>query len=470
MAIMKYTILIFIGIIVSLIGIGEAFLPRNYHGQVRITSISTSKKMSALQTFGFNPFRSIGNLFKEKETVQKVNTINTKIVIIGAGASGLACGLELAAKGENDFIIIEGSDEVGGRIRTDVVDGYLLDRGFQVFIEGYPEANRLLDYEKLELCQFLPGAFVRYQNALHLVSDPLRHPEDLIPSLISPIGSLFDKMKVGLYSITIPMKSIEDIWKEEETSTETYLRDKLGVSSEMIDRFFTPFYQGIFLAPLSLQSSRMFEFVFQMFSISSASLPKNGMGQITAQLASSLPKDVLRLNTRAVSLSDSTVSCETLQLQLQQPNESKNTKEVILSPKDTITKINFNCERIVIAVDPLSVQPLLQSYSTRSESIVTDEKKIKDNVESKVEVEAELQVTIPERRSSICVYYGFDGEAPISDPLLILNGDKNNKIPLDWMTEEMEGKVGEATSTSSTTSSSSSGDRVVVNNVCFPSQ
>jgi phytoene dehydrogenase-like protein len=92
--------------------------------------------------------------------------------------------------------VIDSSDKVGGRIQTDYLDGYLLDRGFQVFIEQYPEANELFDYNKLNLNQFLPGAIVRFNKKFHLVSDPFRRPEDLFPSLLTPIGTFFDKAKV----------------------------------------------------------------------------------------------------------------------------------------------------------------------------------------------------------------------------------------------------------------------------------
>ena len=107
--------------------------------------------------------------------------LNKKHVIIGGGISGLACAKELLDNGENDILVLEGSssflcrlsllilssppriasDGLGGRVRTDEVDGYLLDRGFQVFIESYPEAQALFDYPSLQLKQFWPGALVR---------------------------------------------------------------------------------------------------------------------------------------------------------------------------------------------------------------------------------------------------------------------------------------------------------------------
>jgi hypothetical protein len=137
--------------------------------------------------------------------VNKVASIipvkKSKIVIIGAGISGLACANELLKTGEKDFVVLESSDAPGGRVRTDVVDGYKLDRGFQVFIDSYPEAQQLFDYEKLQLQQFWPGAIVRYDGGYHLVADPFRRPQDIFASVFTPIGSFFDKLKVSEYYV-----------------------------------------------------------------------------------------------------------------------------------------------------------------------------------------------------------------------------------------------------------------------------
>ena len=206
----------------------------------------------------------------------KVIKRKKKIVIIGAGISGLACAKELFDCGEKDFVILEASDEVGGRIRTDEVDGYLLDRGFQVFIERYPESENLFDYGKLNLKQFLPGALVRFENELHVVSDPFRRPQDIYSSITSPIGSFADKLKVGIFSVLVRLKNINDIFEETDEPLSDHLVKTKGLSESIIQRFFSPFYQGIFLSPLNLQSSRMFNFVFKMFTEGAASLPTGG--------------------------------------------------------------------------------------------------------------------------------------------------------------------------------------------------
>jgi phytoene dehydrogenase-like protein len=66
---------------------------------------------------------------------------HAEVIIIGAGIAGITAAKVLKAAGKS-VLLLEASDRVGGRVRTDEVDGYLLDRGFQVFLTAYPEAQR----------------------------------------------------------------------------------------------------------------------------------------------------------------------------------------------------------------------------------------------------------------------------------------------------------------------------------------
>jgi hypothetical protein len=152
---------------------------------------------------------------------------DTKVAIIGAGISGLACAKTLSNSNYNDYIIIEKDDSPGGRVRTDEYQGYLLDRGFQVFLDAYPESNRFFDYEKLQLKKFLPGALVYYDSKFNRVADPFRRPMDILSSVFTPIGSLIDKIRVGLFSIVITDISIDTINRKEEMPTDKYLISKL---------------------------------------------------------------------------------------------------------------------------------------------------------------------------------------------------------------------------------------------------
>src|SRR5690606_12718100 len=122
-------------------------------------------------------------------------SVAPRVIIIGAGLAGLACARALFRRGLS-CAILEASDDIGGRVRTDCVDGFQLDRGFQVFLSGYPEASAVLDYPALKLQAFHPGALVRYAGRFHRLSDPLRRPQDALATVMSPIGSLRDKLTV----------------------------------------------------------------------------------------------------------------------------------------------------------------------------------------------------------------------------------------------------------------------------------
>ncbi|MDA7934695.1 FAD-dependent oxidoreductase, partial [Akkermansiaceae bacterium] len=114
------------------------------------------------------------------------------IVIVGAGLSGLACAVTLHRSGR-EVVVLEASDGVGGRVRTDEIDGFLLDRGFQVYLDAYPEAGEMLDLDALDLKSFEPGSMVFDGSKLCRVMDVFRRPRDLVASALAPIGTIFDK-------------------------------------------------------------------------------------------------------------------------------------------------------------------------------------------------------------------------------------------------------------------------------------
>jgi len=230
-----------------------------------------------------------------------------QVLIIGAGLSGLACALKLQAA-EISFLLLEASDAPGGRVRTDVIDGFLLDRGFQVYLDAYPEAGKILDLPALDLRPFSPGALVFHRGKMHRVMDVFRRPGSLIPSALAPIGTFSDKLRVALLKWRTYRSSLAQIATRPDCATLEYLRD-FGFSDAMIDVFFRSFYGGIFLERDLRTSSRMFEFTFKMFSAGSATLPARGMGEITRQLAARLPASCLRPYSPVVSLSP---GCATL--------------------------------------------------------------------------------------------------------------------------------------------------------------
>lgn len=230
------------------------------------------------------------------------------ITIIGAGISGLTAAVYLHKKGFN-IQILESSDRAGGRIKTDVVDGYRLDRGFQVLLTEYPETKALLDYEKLNLKRFLPGASVLYDGGQFEIADPFRRPTALFATLFAPVGSLKDKLNTFLLKNKLVDKRIPEIFNQTQTDTISQLK-KYGFSSKMIERFYKPFFSGIFLENDLKTSSAMFDFVMKLFSEGDAAIPALGMEEIPKQLVAMLPENAIQYNAKVKAIENNKIICE----------------------------------------------------------------------------------------------------------------------------------------------------------------
>jgi len=235
-----------------------------------------------------------------------MNRKDYKIHVIGAGISGLIAAKTLENQGYNPTII-EASNRVGGRVKTDVIDNYQLDHGFQVLLNAYPKAKEHLDFNKLELQEFLPGATIFSRGKKQTIGDPLRNFSLLFPTLMSSIGNFSDKLKILKLNTSLKHKSIESIFESKAASTHDYLKQK-GFSDTIIQHFFKPFFSGIFLEPELQTSSRMFEFVYKMFGEGLAVLPKGGIGEIAKQLQSQLKTTDFIFNTEVKSVNEASIT------------------------------------------------------------------------------------------------------------------------------------------------------------------
>jgi phytoene dehydrogenase-like protein len=295
-----------------------------------------------------------------------MNSPTLDVLIIGGGLAGLTCACYLSQKGVS-FRLLEASDDIGGRARTDEMDGFLLDRGFQVFLTSYPEAQQLLDYNALELRRFHPGAWVRMHGEFHPMSDPWRSPVEGVKTLFSPIGSILDKVKIARMRERLIHEPMEALFKHPETDTLSYLQQE-GFSSEMINRFFRPFIGGVFLESDLATSSRMFEFVFRLFSTGDASVPARGMGAIARQLSDRLPPDSIRTHSRVVELLEGGVRMES--------------GETLFA------------RQVVLATDAYTAHQLCP------------------------------EIQLPPFTHTTCLYYAA-ATPPVREPILLLNGDND---------------------------------------------
>lgn len=218
-----------------------------------------------------------------------------QVYVVGAGISGLIAALELEQAGFEP-IILEKSDGVGGRVRTVEIEGYRLDIGFQVLLSAYPLVNKYLDMNALGLQKLASGAQILVNGKRYRIGDPTRDLGALLPTVFANIGSVADKFRILLLNQRLKRKTIEEIFDSPEFTTLEYL-EGLGFSKKIIDRFFRPFFAGIFLEPSLRTSSRMFEFVYKMFGEGYATIPANGIGALSEQLKSKLTRTEIRLQT-----------------------------------------------------------------------------------------------------------------------------------------------------------------------------
>jgi len=227
--------------------------------------------------------------------------VNADTIVVGAGLAGLACARELIRSGRQ-VIVIEAADRVGGRVATDTIDGFRIDRGFQVYLDAYPEGRRQLDLAALGLGCFEPGALVAEGGRLRGVSDPWRRPLTAVGSVLSGSVGIADGLRTarlrsdclrvfrnGTADPNRPSPAAERSTREELNAR--------GFSEAFIRRFFEPFFGGVFLERSLDTSAVVFQFTFAMFALGRACLPRGGMEAIPRQLAAGLPAGTILLDT-----------------------------------------------------------------------------------------------------------------------------------------------------------------------------
>lgn len=307
------------------------------------------------------------------------------IVIVGAGLAGLRCAALLQDAGF-DTLLLEASDAPGGRVRTDVVDGFRLDRGFQVMLTAYPEAKAALQYRGLKLKRFTPGAMVWHGGRFHRFSDPWREPVNAARFVFDDVVTLGDKLRIAALRSKVKRGEADSLFQQTDQTTHAFLRG-FGFSPKMIDRFFASFFGGVFLENELQTSARYFQFLFRMFALGATAVPAEGMERIPQQMAAKLKPGTLQLNTRVRGV-------------------TRRQQRFVVA---TESAGNIEAKQLVFAVEEHALRPLL------------------------VDLLPHTRAQTRERRTWNCtttLYYAAP-KAPFPGPIVALNGEGPDGGPIN---------------------------------------
>jgi phytoene dehydrogenase-like protein len=269
-------------------------------------------------------------------------TKQVEVAIIGAGLAGLACAIELQ-KNKIDFQIFEASNGVGGRVRSDVIDGFILDRGFQLYNPSYAEGKRLLDYQDLDLKPFTPGVAIRDGKRLRLVVDPFRSKDFRFRLPRDLPGNPFSQLGLVRYFLKYLITSDAQIATTKDISAQVSLT-KSGIKGSLLEKLFRPFLQGVFLESELSTSRKFLDVVLKNFLQGIPSVPAKGMQEISNQLAAKLPKEKISLNTKVLSISGN---------------------------KLTTSEGEIEARKIVVATDPTTAISWLKLEPKKMHSVTT---------------------------------------------------------------------------------------------------
>jgi phytoene dehydrogenase-like protein len=294
--------------------------------------------------------------------------VEVDVVIVGGGLAGLAAARRLDRAGV-EWLLVEAADRIGGRVATDVIDGWHLDRGFQVLNTAYPRIPALIDVDALDMRYFTSGVLVRRGGDLHRLENPLRGPLATPQTLTSGVGTLSDRLKFAALATRCATVPAARLLEARETTTQEMLR-KAGLSHRMIEEVLRPFLSGVFADRSLDTSSHVFSMVLRSFARGRIGVPAAGMAALPAAIAGPLPYPQLLIGARTLSVGPGMVVTEGGEIR---------------------------CKAVIVATDPAAAAALLPQLPT------------------------------PDMHGLTTFYFGAD-RAPLDEPTLLLDGDRREII------------------------------------------
>ena len=239
----------------------------------------------------------------------RVSESGPEFLVVGAGLAGLAAATTLHLSGR-EVLVLERSDQVGGRVRTDSESGFLLDRGFQVLLTAYPELERHLDLTSLNLRPFLRGANVWDGDAFVELADPRSSVRGAFNGLRTSLLSSADRIR--LLQLVVQLRGSNQGFFDysNDRSMEQFLRER-KFSERSIEAIWEPLFSGIQLTSSLEGSARLACLILRCLLSGPAAVPAQGMQAIPEQMAANLPESAIRLSSEVVGLKGNEVALAT---------------------------------------------------------------------------------------------------------------------------------------------------------------
>lgn len=291
------------------------------------------------------------------------------VAIIGAGMAGLTAAITLHSAGIG-VMVFDAQGFVGGRVATDDFEGFKLDRGYQVILNAYPECKEQLNYALLDLKPFDAGALVRVKDQFIPFSLFSSHPVTFIKSIFNGLISVGDVFKLSKIARHLKKTPLDKLLAETTGSTSSVVQ-KYDLSPSVANHFLKPLLAGITLDKSLSSSGKLAAMAMKMMLEGPVSIPARGIGTIPSQLASLLPREVIRLNSSVESIGPNRITLH--------------------------TGTQVKAKIVLIATDPWSAARLLGT-----------------------------QVPPPGKEVA-CIYY-VSKKPPVEEPVIVLNGNGTGPI------------------------------------------
>ena len=234
------------------------------------------------------------------------------VVVVGAGLAGLACARRLVEAGR-DVLVLEASDAVGGRVRTDVIDGFRCDRGFQLLNPAYPVLPKVVDLADLDLKPFGAGVVVAHGSSRSVLADPRREPALLHATLTTGPGTFADKLQFARWARKASKVPVRRLLARPDTTRAVEL-DRAGITGPLRTGVVEPFLAGVLAEEDGSSSAQFTRLLIRSFVRGTPSVPSLGMARLPELVAAGLPPGMIRLNQPVVRSTPATVQTDDEQI------------------------------------------------------------------------------------------------------------------------------------------------------------